>query len=77
MLELEVSAGERQQFRGEICGDCVAAGLAIAFGRKHVEEGGAIADLSFEDPEEQPECERHDFVLGSNRCIHCKREIEE
>lgn len=44
-IVLDVQGGAAH-FDGIICGDCLAEALALAFGRKHVRDGGNVADLA-------------------------------
>lgn len=59
--------------RIRVCGDCLAEGLALVFGRRHVQQGGNVALLDAETVG-RCVCAQH----GANpsdpglRCVHAK-----
>jgi hypothetical protein len=52
--EVFVHHGERELSIPHVCGSCVAQGMAIVFGRNHLEAGGRIGDLEVPPPEQRP-----------------------
>jgi hypothetical protein len=46
VLEVAVIGGPSSGGVVLICGNCLAEGLAIQLGRKHVEQGGDVGDLT-------------------------------
>lgn len=50
VLPIEASSVDHAPFPLALCGGCLAEGLAILLGRRHVQHGGAVDDLTYQPP---------------------------
>lgn len=45
VIQLDVDSVDGATFPLDLCGGCLAEGLAILLGRRHVQQGGDVSDL--------------------------------
>jgi hypothetical protein len=64
--QVYVHMGERELSIPRVCGGCLAEGLAIVFGRNHLEAGGRIGELTVPPPARPPWPPEEDVDQGDD-----------